>query len=75
MLYEIAYKTYNTYSTYNTYKLFPRGSPPAPRKCDFKIVFSAQNISTEKLPHVYFKAVKRGVFRGVFGAAKYGVYG
>ena len=28
-----------------------------------------------KLPRVYFKAVKRGVFRGVFGAAKYGVYG
>ena len=28
-----------------------------------------------KLPRGGFKAVKRGVFRGVFGAVKYGVYG
>jgi hypothetical protein len=63
----------NSYNTYYIYSL-PL-SLYIPSNAFLTPFLKLEKLMMNKLPRGDFKAVKRVVFIGVFGAAKYGVYG
>jgi hypothetical protein len=63
-------------NSYNTYYIYSLPLYPYIPLNAFLIPFlKLEKIMLNKLPRGGFEAVKWGVFRGVFGAGKYGVYG